>query len=231
MSKILLYYPVTESVYLDYLVSQEWQQAIYGGMYQFDKLIITDTEFIKKDPDKKETILRIPEWTLCSASNVAIDFAKSNGYDYIWLLDSGAIILSDPILPVTHLTAAIVYMTTPEELYKRSFGENASQWKVSSWYLMDRHCMDCKFSEEFSGLHYTDFDYVYNVLKPAGIGADGDTPNKCIHVYHELRASRESCLDAGKTFVKRTLKIHGDVQGIRFIESLDGGKSLLSTVL
>lgn len=231
MSKILLYYPVTESVYLDYLVSQEWQQAIYGGMYQFDKLIITDTEFIKKDPDKKETILRIPEWTLCKSQNAAIDYADRNGYDYLWFLDSGAIILADPVLPQDYYTAAMVYMTDAGELQRRSFGSFPYRWKISSWHLMHRKCYGYRYCEDFTGLHFTDCDFVFNILNPVGVGGDEATPNRCVHAYHPQRTSVEDYHKSLRLFAKRSLFVNGKAKMLEMVKGFAGYKEVLKDIL
>lgn len=215
--KILLYYPVTKSVHRDYLVSQEWQKSVYDTK-AYDRLIITDRDGVRWSGDNKETVISLDGWTLCRSNNVAIDYAKDNDYDYLWFLDSGAVILHEPVLPKDYFAAASVYMANEEETQSRSYGTDPSRWKTSSWHLMNRKCFKYKYNEAFDCLHFTDCDYVFNLLNPDGVGADVVCLNKCLHVWHPVRSSDSDFRKGALLFAQNALAVHPRQDAIKLIK-------------
>lgn len=201
--KTLLGYTVTKKTLGSYLQAQGWQEVMFPGLAAYPRVIVSDGLNIEGAIN-----LSIPDWTLCKAQNYLLKLAEADGYDYLYLLDSDVVITQPLAYPSKGYTGTQAYKATEAETADGKILDNPAQSFEANWFMFSKECFKFRYCEEYQGLHFTDCDFVMNVLFLAGIHNSCENNNRGIHLYHGYRSTDDAFIANAKLFHRRTYSLH-----------------------
>jgi hypothetical protein len=196
-------------VLFTYAVSPEcWDRFNNAGKYRaasgrYDHLVVSESPVAG--------VIHAPatqgEFCLSAYRNAALQYADSNGYDYLVIGDADSIFIESTFLPpATGFAPTLICHLQPYE--NPHDLRQAKAFIVASWWILARSMFHLRWCEEFTGYGWQDNDFVTNVAAPAGF----EYSNISLLAYHMFHPITVDPTEFGRNhalFERRKTQHHG----------------------
>lgn len=187
---ILLAYNVWSKAVDRFRYVQEWQQAIYPGVSQYDRVIFSDRPFAF--PGFTSHLCVMETNGCCNvalARNYALEYAEKLGYSHIMLCDIDTVIY-EGIPDIGPRYVSTHNCNTKEGETPTTFKPNG--WKDGGFVCMSLERKGLRYDPRFYGHFWEDVDFLHNVVIPSGLATYNIlNPPKTLHVWHGARPDNQ----------------------------------------
>lgn len=195
MAKILVSYAVTTSLYPTYVKAKSCGCLFRPSRLWTDDFfnVVISNELVTEGWFRRdESIGDGANHNLARMRNNAFKCATESGVDWLVTLDADSIFLGVTKFPSTgYGKLDVFFQKEGEPVYSLNF-EDKSRWSKASWWIFHRDIFSnpaLRHDEAYLGQHGADWDFMENVLKPAGI-VESETDAAAIHLWHPSRENK-----------------------------------------
>lgn len=196
MDKVLIAYCVTQSLHRVIDASRTCRKLFASyGKGVFSECLVSDAPNFHY-PASQITDPAIGDretHNLARMRNHAFNYARQTDADWLVTLDADSIFLGVSKFPSTGYGKLDVFFQGEEESVGLLPLSDKSRWSKASWWIFSREIFSnpkLRHDENYLGQHGADWDFMENVLKPAGV-VESETDAAAIHLWHPSRENKE----------------------------------------